>query len=92
MAIVCPVDLDTSRLRHEIQSIYARVATDPSSDFHFTGVPRMPPRDSGTTRARSAHSPRWRRTPSRAWQTRFGSPHSQQVRPSSTSGAAQAWT
>ena len=35
MAIACPIDLDTARLRREIQSIYARVATDPSSEFHF---------------------------------------------------------
>jgi arsenite methyltransferase len=35
MAVACPVDLDTGRLRHEIQAIYARVATDPSSEFHF---------------------------------------------------------
>src|SRR5512134_2912495 len=35
MAVACPVDLDTGRLRHEIQTIYARVATDPSSEFHF---------------------------------------------------------
>ena len=35
MAITCPVDLDTGKLRHEIQAIYARVATDPSSAFHF---------------------------------------------------------
>lgn len=35
MAVACPVDLDTGRLRHEIQTIYARVATDPSSGFHF---------------------------------------------------------
>ena len=35
MAITCPVDLDTRRLRDEIQSIYARVADDPSGDFHF---------------------------------------------------------
>jgi ubiquinone/menaquinone biosynthesis C-methylase UbiE len=35
MAIACPVDLDTRKLRDEIQSIYARVATDPSGDFHF---------------------------------------------------------
>jgi SAM-dependent methyltransferase len=35
MAIACPVDLDTSRLRREIQTIYDRVATDPSSEFHF---------------------------------------------------------
>jgi arsenite methyltransferase len=35
MAVACPVDLDTMRLRAEIQSIYARVATEPSGDFHF---------------------------------------------------------
>src|SRR6516162_1502629 len=35
MAIVCPVDLDTLRLRAEIESIYRRVATAPSGDFHF---------------------------------------------------------
>jgi len=35
MALACPVDLDTLVLRKEIQSIYARVAADPSGDFHF---------------------------------------------------------
>jgi arsenite methyltransferase len=35
MAIACPADLDTARLRHEIQAIYARVAEDPSGEFHF---------------------------------------------------------
>jgi arsenite methyltransferase len=35
MAVSCPVDLDTGLLRREIQSIYARVATDPAGDFHF---------------------------------------------------------
>src|SRR5215510_4431951 len=35
MAIVCPVDLDTLRLRAEIASIYRRVATEPEGDFHF---------------------------------------------------------
>jgi SAM-dependent methyltransferase len=35
MAIACPADLDTARLRQEIQSIYARVAAEPSSEFHF---------------------------------------------------------
>src|SRR5919198_5471420 len=35
MAIVCPIDLDTLKLRAEIQSVYARVATEPSGDFHF---------------------------------------------------------
>jgi SAM-dependent methyltransferase len=35
MAISCPVDLNTLKLRAEIQSIYARVAADPSGEFHF---------------------------------------------------------
>jgi SAM-dependent methyltransferase len=35
MAIACPIDLDTLRLRAEIKSIYARVAADPSGGFHF---------------------------------------------------------
>lgn len=35
MATVCPVDLDTLKLRAEIRSIYARVAADPSGVFHF---------------------------------------------------------
>jgi SAM-dependent methyltransferase len=34
MAIACPIDLDTARLRQEIQTIYARVAADPSGEFH----------------------------------------------------------
>ena len=40
MPIACPIDLDTLRLRAEIQSIYARVATDPTGDFHFHRGPR----------------------------------------------------
>jgi arsenite methyltransferase len=40
MAIACPVDLDTMRLRQEIRSIYSRVATDPSGEFHFHRGPR----------------------------------------------------
>jgi arsenite methyltransferase len=35
MAVTCPLDLDTLKLRQEIQSIYARVAADPSESFHF---------------------------------------------------------
>ena len=35
MAITCPVDLDTAKLRDEIRAIYVRVASDPSSEFHF---------------------------------------------------------
>ena len=40
MAIACPVDLDTARLRQEIQAIYARVAADPASAFHFHRGPQ----------------------------------------------------
>jgi SAM-dependent methyltransferase len=35
MAVTCPVDLDTRRLRQEVGSLYARVAKDPSGSFHF---------------------------------------------------------
>lgn len=35
MAVTCPVDLDTLRLRNEIQSMYARVASAPDGEFHF---------------------------------------------------------
>lgn len=35
VAVTCPVDLDTIRLRQEIQSIYARVANHPDGVFHF---------------------------------------------------------
>ena len=35
MAVACPIDLNTLQLRREIQSIYARVATEPSGAFHF---------------------------------------------------------
>ena len=35
MAVTCPIDLDTLKLRQEIQSIYARVATEPNGAFHF---------------------------------------------------------
>ena len=40
MAATCPVDLDTLQLRREIQTIYARVASEPSSEFHFHRGPR----------------------------------------------------
>ena|SRR5215831_5530205 len=35
MAVMCPVDLATTMLRREIQTIYARVADDPDGTFHF---------------------------------------------------------
>jgi arsenite methyltransferase len=41
MAITCPIDLDTVRLRHEIRAIYARAATKRSSEFHFDRGPSI---------------------------------------------------
>jgi SAM-dependent methyltransferase len=35
MATTCPVDLDTIKLQQEIRAIYARVAIEPSGEFHF---------------------------------------------------------
>lgn len=35
MAATCPADFDTVRLRNEIRSIYARVASAPEGEFHF---------------------------------------------------------
>ena len=35
MAVTCPVDLDTIRLREAIRSTYSRVATAPEGEFHF---------------------------------------------------------
>lgn len=35
MSLVCPIDLDVSRLRSEIGATYTRVATSPDGDFHF---------------------------------------------------------
>ena len=37
MAIAWPIDFGMRKLRDEIQAIYARVATDPSLNFTFTG-------------------------------------------------------
>jgi len=35
MAIACPVDLDTQRLRFEVSNIYSRVVAEPDGKFHF---------------------------------------------------------
>jgi hypothetical protein len=47
MAIACPIDLDTLRLRAEIQAIYARVAVDPAGEFHFHRGPEYAARRLG---------------------------------------------
>jgi arsenite methyltransferase len=35
LATSCPIGLDVDQLRREVSFIYARVAEDPSGDFHF---------------------------------------------------------
>jgi SAM-dependent methyltransferase len=35
MALTCPVDLDSIRLRREVQNMYSRVAAAPDGPFHF---------------------------------------------------------
>ena len=35
MTLACPVDLDAVQLRHEIRSMYSRVAAAPDGEFHF---------------------------------------------------------
>ena len=58
MAIACPVDLDTLKLRAEIQSIYARVATEPSGEFHFHRGPEYAATRLGYDAAELAKIPR----------------------------------
>ena len=56
MAITGPVDLDTLKLRAEIQSMYARVAADPSGEFHFHRGPEYAATGSTTTLSNSRSS------------------------------------
>jgi ubiquinone/menaquinone biosynthesis C-methylase UbiE len=35
MALTCPIDLDVTTLRNEIQTMYGRVAAHPDGEFHF---------------------------------------------------------
>jgi arsenite methyltransferase len=58
MAMACPVDLDTLKLRAEIQSIYARVAADPSGEFHFHRGPEYAASRLGYDAAELAKIPR----------------------------------
>jgi SAM-dependent methyltransferase len=58
MAIACPIDLDTRKLRAEIQSIYARVADDPSGEFHFHRGPEYAATRLGYDAAELAKLPR----------------------------------
>lgn len=58
MPITCPVDLDTLKLRAEIQSVYARVAADPSGEFHFHRGPEYAAQRLGYDAAELATIPR----------------------------------
>lgn len=40
MVLICPVDLDTQRLRAEVMNIYGRVANNPDGEFHFHRGPK----------------------------------------------------
>jgi hypothetical protein len=82
MAIACPVDLDTLRLRAEIQSVYARVATDPAGEFHFHRGPAYAVEMLGYDAAALA----WLPSESTASSQSLAAPRSW------TSGAAPAWT
>ena len=55
MASTCPVDLDTLRLRAEIESIYRRLATEPTGDFHFHRGPTYAAEMLGVDVAIAAH-------------------------------------
>jgi arsenite methyltransferase len=35
VALACPSDFDVATLRHEIETMYSRVATAPGGEFHF---------------------------------------------------------
>jgi SAM-dependent methyltransferase len=35
MTLACPIDLDSLKLRREVQEMYSRVATSPDGAFHF---------------------------------------------------------
>jgi SAM-dependent methyltransferase len=57
MAVTCPVDLDTVRLRNEIQAIYGRVASAPEGEFHFHRGPEYAERLLGYDRHALARLP-----------------------------------
>lgn len=40
MAVSCPLNLDVTKLRAEVQTIYARVAAQPDDAFHFHRGPK----------------------------------------------------
>lgn len=39
MPVVCPVDLDVSQVRAEVQTLYTRVAHEPGGEYHFRRGP-----------------------------------------------------
>src|SRR5260370_11134690 len=92
MAISCPVDLDTRKLRDEIRSIYARVAVEPSGEFHFHRGPDYAAELLRYDRAALAELP----DESAASFAGVANPHrmgpSAKEPLSSTSAAAPAWT
>jgi arsenite methyltransferase len=92
MAITCPVDLDTIRLRQEIREIYARVAAEPSSEFHFHRGPAYAAERLGYDSAALAALPFEATASFAASQIPFAWPRSHQGRQSLTSAVAPVWT
>ena len=87
MAIACPIDLDTLKLRTEIQSIYARVAADPSGEFHFHRGPEY-----AATRLNydAAELSRLPRTVTESF-AGVGNPHSIAPLPAAAHGFSAGW-
>ena len=57
MAISCPIELDTQRLRSEVSNIYSRVAAEPGGQFHFHRGPGYAAEFLGYDRAELAALP-----------------------------------
>ena len=57
MATSCPINLDKRRLREEVELIYARVAADPSGEFHFHRGPKYAAEKLGSDAAELAQLP-----------------------------------
>ena len=92
MAIACPVDLDTRKLRAEIQSVYARVAADPSGEFHFHRGPGYAAQRLHYDAAELSKFPEHGEpSRSRVSGIRTRSRRFRQAPPSSTSDAVPAW-
>ena len=91
MAISCPIGFDVDQLRREVSFIYARVAEDPSGEFHFHRGPALRGRAARLRRGGARRDPGGER----ASFAGVGNPHCRRAdrapaRRSSISAAARA--